>query len=296
MTTQKITRDKLVQAISELESWEEFQLQAYKELLAAMDSDPVHICHDTREFLAGLINDALCQDNPTELDNQFAADIEKLLQPVYSVRPAAIQVPDHMEMIEKGRLWLLERAYRTLLDYRADNLWYWQGDEDDQPEILSCPVIMSAETLRELLAKSAPPAPVAVPGHADCCPECGSKSLTWDVAVAKTSDVVQGRLRTSDVTGMFFLGCDECSETVSNVRMEDIAIFLNSYRAAMLKAGPVTAATVPDGWKIVPLIASPSQWAAGQKAFNSAGINKVDAVYKAMVLEAPTPEEHNANA
>lgn len=51
MTTQKITRDKLVQAISELESWErnrknegygsrlsireEFQLQAYKELLAA---------------------------------------------------------------------------------------------------------------------------------------------------------------------------------------------------------------------------------------------------------------------
>ena len=103
------------------------------------------------------------------------------------------------------------------------------------------------------LYRHEPPAPVAVPGHADCCPECGSKSLTWDVTVAKTSDVVQGRLRTSDVTGMFFLGCDECSETVSNVRMENIAVFLNACRAAMLKAGPVSAATLPDGWKLVPV-------------------------------------------
>lgn len=60
---------------------------------------------------------------------------------------------------------------------------------------------------------------------------------------------------------------------------------------AMLKAGPVTAATVPDWWKILPLIPSPSQWAAGQKAFNSAGINKVDAVYKAMVEAAPAAPE-----
>ncbi len=44
---------------------------------------------------------------------------------------------------------------------------------------------------------------------------------------------------------------------------------------------------VPEGWKLVPLIAFPSQWAAGQKAFDSAGINKVDAVYKAMVAAAP---------
>lgn len=47
---------------------------------------------------------------------------------------------------------------------------------------------------------------------------------------------------------------------------------------------------VPDGWKLVPVIAFPSQWAAGQKAFNSAGINKVDAVYKAMVAAAPQQE------
>lgn len=42
-----------------------------------------------------------------------------------------------------------------------------------------------------------------------------------------------------------------------------------------------------EGWKLVPIIAYPSQWAAGQKAHNNAGINKVDAVYKAMVAAAP---------
>lgn len=47
---------------------------------------------------------------------------------------------------------------------------------------------------------------------------------------------------------------------------------------------------VPDGWRLVPLIAFPSQWAAGQKAFDTAGINKVDAVYKAMVAAAPEVE------
>lgn len=44
---------------------------------------------------------------------------------------------------------------------------------------------------------------------------------------------------------------------------------------------------VPDGWRLVPLIAFPSQWAAGQKAFDSSCTNKVDAVYKAMVAATP---------
>jgi hypothetical protein len=34
-----------------------------------------------------------------------------------------------------------------------DGAWYWQGDGYDFPESLVCPVIMSAQTLRELLAK-----------------------------------------------------------------------------------------------------------------------------------------------
>lgn len=50
---------------------------------------------------------------------------------------------------------------------------------------------------------------------------------------------------------------------------------------------PQPAHTEQDGWKLVPIIAYPSQWDAGQKAHNNAGINKVDAVYKAMVAAAP---------
>lgn len=58
---------------------------------------------------------------------------------------------------------------------------------------------------------------------------------------------------------------------------------LERYQQAVTGNSPV----IPDGWKLVPVIAFPSQWAAGQKALNSAGINKVDAVYKAMVAAAP---------
>ncbi|MGO0650684.1 hypothetical protein [Citrobacter freundii] len=53
---------------------------------------------------------------------------------------------------------------------------------------------------------------------------------------------------------------------------------------------PGNSPVTPDGWKLVPVIAFPSQWAAGKKAFDSAGINKIDAVYKAMVAAAPQQE------
>ncbi|RAP72988.1 hypothetical protein [Candidatus Erwinia dacicola] len=57
----------------------------------------------------------------------------------------------------------------------------------------------------------------------------------------------------------------------------------NAYRALIASAPSI------KGWKLVPLKAFPSQWAAGQKAFDSAGINKIDPVYHAMVEAAPAP-------
>lgn len=38
----------------------------------------------------------------------------------------------------------------------TEGVWKWQGEGDD-PESLSCPVVMSADTLRGLVAGSAPP-------------------------------------------------------------------------------------------------------------------------------------------
>lgn len=53
------------------------------------------------------------------------------------------------------------------------------------------------------------------------------------------------------------------------------------------EATVITQYSTPAGWRLVPIVASPSQWAAGYKAFDAAGINKIDSVYRAMVDEAP---------
>lgn len=60
---------------------------------------------------------------------------------------------------------LRERAAMPL-QLRNGEVWHWQGDGHDFPESLVCPVIMSAETLRALLAARQPvgePAAYGVP-------------------------------------------------------------------------------------------------------------------------------------
>ncbi len=37
--------------------------------------------------------------------------------------------------------------------FHNDECWIWQGDGSDFPECLTCPVVMSAQTLRDLLSK-----------------------------------------------------------------------------------------------------------------------------------------------
>lgn len=81
-------------------------------------------------------------------------------------------------------------------------------------------------------------------------------------------------------TGSFEFGNDAQREYSST--LEELA---EGIRALHPNAG--NSPVIPDGWKLVPIIAFPSQWAAGQKALESAGINKVDAVYKAMLAAAP---------
>ncbi|WP_353949808.1 hypothetical protein [Stenotrophomonas maltophilia] len=62
---------------------------------------------------------------------------------------------------------LRERAAMPL-QLRNGEVWHWQGDGQDFPESLVCPVIMSAETLRALLAARQPVGePVAWMTHHD---------------------------------------------------------------------------------------------------------------------------------
>jgi hypothetical protein len=48
----------------------------------------------------------------------------------------------------------LRREQRFIHEIRNSAVWYWQGDGDDYPESLGCPVVMRPEHLRELLAKA----------------------------------------------------------------------------------------------------------------------------------------------
>lgn len=63
--------------------------------------------------------------------------------------------------------------------------------------------------------------------------------------------------------------------------------FATACRLVSLFVEQALKLTEPAGWRLVPVVASPSQRAAGQKAFDSAGINKIDSVYRAMVETAP---------
>lgn len=66
----------------------------------------------------------------------------------------------------------------------------------------------------------------------------------------------------------------------------------NAFGAAMRKAELLKEATVPDGWKLVPVEPTEGMLRA---AWKQHAIHH-PSCYRTMVLEAPTPEEHNANA
>ena len=64
-----------------------------------------------------------------------------------------------------------------------------------------------------------PPPPTPDPEHMpwrEPCKECGSTDQSWHLG--RRSSIREGRLRTSDVRIFFYLGCNECSETLKIVR------------------------------------------------------------------------------
>jgi len=69
------------------------------------------------------------------------------------------------------------------------------------------------------------------------CKECGSKRLTWSASVENTGGCEDGRIRLHEVSGIFTLGCDECSETVAVVNADDIANFINNIKNVVEKVG-----------------------------------------------------------
>ena len=48
----------------------------------------------------------------------------------------------------------LKAEVEALHRERQGEVWYWQGDGEDKLESLSCPVLIEAQDLRELLKKA----------------------------------------------------------------------------------------------------------------------------------------------
>jgi len=63
------------------------------------------------------------------------------------------------------------------------------------------------------------------------CKECRSTDLTWHTTNINRTSIQQGRLNTSDVECVFFLGCDHCSETLATVSADTVASLMNSQNA-----------------------------------------------------------------
>ena len=59
------------------------------------------------------------------------------------------------------------------------------------------------------------------------CRECSGKNISWFASNTITAGIQQGRLNTSDVSCVFVLGCDDCSETLAVVRADTIADKMN---------------------------------------------------------------------
>lgn len=59
------------------------------------------------------------------------------------------------------------------------------------------------------------------------CPNCEGTSFTWGTSLVKNQNICNGLLRISDVSAVFYLGCDDCSETLQVVSPDLVAEELN---------------------------------------------------------------------
>lgn len=68
------------------------------------------------------------------------------------IRQQAASVPEGYEIVHSGEIAHLRRNFATQIGCERGEVHYWQGDGQDFPDSLACPVVMHANTLREMLA------------------------------------------------------------------------------------------------------------------------------------------------
>lgn len=147
-------------------------LPTVRPLYAALSAQPSPGGQDALKALDDLA--AFCSDD-TETVERHVAVIRAALaarQPVYE---------GHTWISDYVLAGLRERAALPL-QLRNGEVWHWQGDGHDFPDSLACPVIMSADTLRALLAASQPvgePVSEAIEQLADDVESCVSDACGY---------------------------------------------------------------------------------------------------------------------
>lgn len=74
------------------------------------------------------------------------------------------------------------------------------------------------------------------------CGHCGSADTEWQCTTRNNSQVVDGRLRMNDISVQFFLGCNECSETLEVL---DASTFMDRISATSLDKPADAGVAVP---------------------------------------------------
>ena len=70
------------------------------------------------------------------------------------------------------------------------------------------------------------------------CPNCGSGNLKWFPEVRNLGGVQDGRIKLNETGVEFFLGCEDCSETIKTLTGEEIARLLEAQGRALSAARP----------------------------------------------------------
>lgn len=60
------------------------------------------------------------------------------------------------------------------------------------------------------------------------CSNCGSKDAAWHCHEVVTNGVVDGKIKLSEVSSQFYLGCNECSETLAALSGNELAAVLSN--------------------------------------------------------------------
>jgi hypothetical protein len=83
--------------------------------------------------------------SPDQPPEGHTDSVDRVAQLELKVRQISEEYKRELEAHRKSR------AELAMVSTSFENVWRWQGDKGDHPESLSCPVVMSADTVRALV-------------------------------------------------------------------------------------------------------------------------------------------------